>query len=98
MRLIYHPEAESELIEAARFYENRVQSLGAEFLVAIDHATDQICKSPDQWRVVGAGVRRYLMQRFPYALYYLIQSDQIQILTVKHHSRHPDGWRDRIPK
>ena len=28
MRLIYHPEAEAELIESARFYEQRVPSLG----------------------------------------------------------------------
>jgi hypothetical protein len=28
MRLIYHPDAESELIEAARYYEGRVATLG----------------------------------------------------------------------
>ena len=29
MRLIYHPDAEAELIEAARFYEQRIHGLGA---------------------------------------------------------------------
>ena len=33
MRLIYHPEAETELTEAARFYEERVPTLGAQFLI-----------------------------------------------------------------
>ena len=34
MTVIYHPEAEAELIEAARFYARRVDGLGAEFLAA----------------------------------------------------------------
>jgi hypothetical protein len=31
MSLIYHPEAENELLEAAQFYEGRVPTLGADF-------------------------------------------------------------------
>jgi len=38
MRLIHHPEAEAELIEAAQFYERRVPKLGAWFLNAADRA------------------------------------------------------------
>jgi hypothetical protein len=36
MRLIYHPDAESELIEAARYYEIRVATLGIQFLNEAD--------------------------------------------------------------
>jgi len=36
MRLIYHPDAEAELIEAAQFYEQRVPVLGVDFLDAAD--------------------------------------------------------------
>lgn len=36
MRLIYHPDAEAELIEAARFYEQRIHGLGARFLDSRD--------------------------------------------------------------
>lgn len=32
MRLIYHPDAESELIAAAQYYERRVATLGIQFL------------------------------------------------------------------
>ena len=34
MRLIYHPDAEAELIAAAQFYEQRVSTLGVQFLDA----------------------------------------------------------------
>jgi toxin ParE1/3/4 len=96
MRLIYHPDAEAELIEAARFYEKRVSTLGAQFLEATDQAIRVILDAPDRWRVIEANVRQYLMPRFPYAIYYRILPDHIRILAFKHHSRHPDYWCYRL--
>ena len=69
MRLIYHPDAEAELIQAARFYESRVSTLGSEFLDAADRAIAVIVEAPDRWSIIEADVRRYLMPRFPYAVY-----------------------------
>lgn len=97
MRLIYHPDAEVELIQAARFYESRVSTLGSEFLDAADRAIAVIVEAPDRWSIIEADVRRYLMPRFPYAVYYRVFPDHIRILAFKHHSRYPDYWRYRLP-
>ena len=96
MRLIYHPAAEAELTEAAQFYEQRVPTLGAQFLDAVDRAVSVIQIAPDRWAVIEADVRHYLLPRFPYANYYRVLPDHIRILAFKHHSRHPDYWRDRL--
>ena len=96
MRLIYHPAAEAELTEAAQFYERRVPTLGAQFLDAVDRAVSVIQAAPDRWAVIEADVRHYLLPRFPYAIYYRVLPDHIRILAFKHHSRHPDYWRDRL--
>jgi toxin ParE1/3/4 len=42
MRLIYHPEAEAELVDAAEYYEERLPGLGAEFLEAVDAGVDVV--------------------------------------------------------
>ena len=97
MRLIYHPEAEAELIAAAQFYENRVPALGAEFLEAIDAGAALILQDPRRWRVVEGDIRRYMLSRFPYAIYYRVLPDEVRVLAVKHHRRHPDYWRSRSP-
>jgi hypothetical protein len=68
MQLIYHPEAEAELIQAIQFYEGRVPRLGVQFLEAADRAISLIVEAPDRWRIVEADVRRYLMPCFPYAI------------------------------
>ena len=96
MRLIYHPDAEAELIEAAQFYERRVSTLGAQFLDAANRAVAVILEAPKRWSIIEEDVRHYLMPRFPYAIYYRILSDYIRILAFKHHSRHPDYWRYRL--
>jgi toxin ParE1/3/4 len=95
MRLIYHPEAEAELIEAARFYEKRVPVLGAQFLDLVDASLNEIKKAPDQWKVIESDARRYLMRRFPFAILLWLFPDHIRILPFKHHSRDPDYWRVR---
>ena len=95
MRVIHHPEATAELTEAGRFYEEKVAGLGAEFLDAVDDAVRMISASPTRWRTMEDDVRRYLMPRFPYAIYYRVLPDHVRILAFKHHSRHPAYWRHR---
>lgn len=96
MQLIYHPEAQAELIDAARFYEQQVNQLGSQFLDSVDLAITVIQQAPLRWAIIEADVRRYLIPRFPYSVYYRAFSDEIRILAIKHHSRHPDYWRDRL--
>ena len=96
MRLIYHFDAEAELIEAAQFYEVRVPTLGAQFLDAANQGIRIILDDPDRWRISEADVRRYLMPRFPYAIYYRVLPDHVRILAFKHHRRHPGYWRSRL--
>ena len=96
MRLIYHPDAETELIEAAQFYERRIPTLGAQFLEAANRAIHIIRDAPERWGIIEADVRHYLMPRFPYAIYYRVLPDQLRVLAFKHHSRHPDYWRYRL--
>lgn len=54
MRAVYHPEAEAELVDAARFYETRVATLGVQFLDAVDKSVGQYWKLPSANRLLMA--------------------------------------------
>ena len=95
MTVIYHREAEAELIQAAQYYESKVPGLGADFLDEIDAAVQRIQKDPDALPVVEDDIRRCPVKRFPYCLYYRVVIDVIRVLVAKHHSRHPDYWKGR---
>jgi toxin ParE1/3/4 len=96
MRIVYHPEAEAELIESARFYDRRIPGLGRRFLLEIDKSIERILANPTKWKVVEDDIRRFLMKKFPFSIYYRVEAEVIRILVFKHHSRHPDYWKHRI--
>lgn len=95
MQVTHHPEAGAELIEAARYYERNVQTLGTQFLDEVERTVAQILAAPNRWPIVETDIRRCLISRFPYAIYYRVLPDELRILAFKHHSRHPDYWRTR---
>jgi hypothetical protein len=51
--------------------------------------------NPESYPLVDAEVHRALLRRFPYAIYYTIETSHIQILGVLHCHQHPDSWRTR---
>ena len=59
MKVTYHPHAEAELIEAARYYESRVEGLGKRFLAESHQAVSLIREAPARSRILEADVRRY---------------------------------------
>jgi toxin ParE1/3/4 len=95
MKVVYHPEAESELVQAARFYESRVPGLGIRFLDEIDASITILSHSPETYRIVEGNLRKFTLRKFPFSLYYRIIPGGLRILAVKHASRNPDYWRHR---
>ena len=98
MRLIYHPDAEAELIQAARFYKSGVFTLGSEFLDAADRAIAVIVEASDRWSIIESRRMSAVIScpAFPTLFTYRVFPDHIRILAFKHHSRHPDYWRYRL--
>ena len=91
----FHPLAESELLEAARFYEARSAGLGHSFLAAVRYAIEQIQANPESTPVVRGSLRRKALPRFPYSLIYDVGLGQIRVLVVMHQRRRPSYWKGR---
>lgn len=52
MRLIYHPDAELELVGAAAFYKQQVPTLVAQFIDATERGINDIQEAPEGWMVL----------------------------------------------
>jgi plasmid stabilization system protein ParE len=55
-----------------------------------------ISQYPEAYREVDTGIRRALMQKFPYCVYYVVASNNITIFAILHARRVPDAWRQRF--
>ena len=93
--LVVRPLAAADLGEAFGWYEQRSVSLGVELLRAVDVCFDAIVASPLGYPVVYQRVRRILLRRFPYAIFYIAGDDRVDILACTHTRRHPRVWRRR---
>ncbi len=91
----FHPEAEAELLAAARYYEDQAEGLGVEFLDAVEATCDRVRDLPEIGHAFGARLRRLLVPRFPYAMIYQVDSEKIWIVAVANLYRIPGYWRSR---
>ena len=96
MTLVFHPQALNELIEAADFYEGRRAGLGTEFETVVQSAFIVIQENPLRWPLHRAGVRRYRLKRFPFAILYRPSAESLVVIAVMHLSRRPGYWTGRL--
>jgi plasmid stabilization system protein ParE len=87
--------AQADLDDAATWYESQQSGLGSRFLDAVDHVLNRVRETPLQFPSVSAGVRRALLQTFPYAVYFRDTEQAVVILAVLHLRRDPRVWRGR---
>jgi toxin ParE1/3/4 len=90
------PEAEQELREAAKWYEDRSPGLGAAFLQVVEVVLAAIPENPLRFPVVCQSVRRALLNRFPYGVFFRVRANQISVIAIMHLSRNPERWQRRL--
>ena len=95
------PEAMTEAVEAARWYQQRREDLGEAFLTELDAALKNIQAHPQRYpifqtkRRLGT-VRRCLMDRFPYLGGFQINGDLVRVAAVSHAARRQRYWHNRL--
>lgn len=90
------PLAVLDVEESAIWYEAQEIDLGLEFILEIDAAIDYAVEAPKHYEEIYFGVRRFLLKRFPYAVYFLFENNTIEIIAVLHQHQSPTTWQSRI--
>ena len=91
----FNAEALAEFISAGRYYNQQVSGLGDDFIDEVESGIRTILSNLTVWKILEDDVRRFLVLRFPYGIYYTVESDVVFIWAVKHLHRDPDYWQDR---
>ncbi|MBV9745665.1 MAG: type II toxin-antitoxin system RelE/ParE family toxin [Acidobacteriia bacterium] len=83
-------------MDAQNWYEREATGLGRRFRAAIDVLTERMSANPLQFPVVFKNVRRALLRRFPYSLFFVIDHDDtLLVIACFHASRDPSRWQSR---
>jgi plasmid stabilization system protein ParE len=94
VKLSLHPEVEADVAGAIAFYDSRTAGLGSDFLGEVLRTFERIESAPEAWPLVEGPVRRCLVDRFPYGVYYRV--DLAIVLAVMHGRRRPGAWKGRL--
>lgn len=91
----FHALAEAELQEASDYYGRTVPGLREAFLDEVERGYRLLVEFPEIGVLVRSGVRKLVVKRFPYSLFYTVHQETIRIVAVGHHNRRPFYWRQR---
>jgi plasmid stabilization system protein ParE len=93
--VIFTQAAREELIEAQDWYEGEATGLGRRFRQAINVVIDRMIDNLHQFPIVFKNVRRALLRRFPYTLFFVVEDDALIVIACFHASRDPSHWQRR---
>jgi plasmid stabilization system protein ParE len=93
--IIIRPEAEDDLAETYSWLEERKAGLGFDFLLCFEASLESIQKSPILYPEAYKGIRRRLVRRFPYGVFYVLSQRRIVIMGVLHVRRNPEILKKR---
>ncbi len=96
MQLSFSELARHELVEAKRYYNQQQSGLGAQFQYEVEIAAKRILANPLAWQFEHSPFRRFLLDRFPYKMLYIVENNLILVIAVAHQHRQPDYWVERI--
>ena len=91
----FHPDAQDELEAAQEWYAARAEGLGDAFAAELTRAVDLIAERPRAWPLFQGEIRKFVLRRFPFSVFYRVRESAIQVLAVAHAKRKPGYWRGR---
>jgi plasmid stabilization system protein ParE len=94
--VVYRLVARREIIDVARSYEIRRPRLGTSFLDEIERIERHVADAPGLYQVVDGDIRRAVLRRFPYGLFYLEETERVLVLACLDLRRDPQTIVDIV--
>ena len=95
LKVVFRRAARAEFDVAALRYDVQRPGLGAEFVSEIHRAIDLAATYPERFPMKHADIRRTPARRFPYSVFYRVESERIVVLAIFHARRDPTIWQIR---
>ena len=89
-------EAEVDFEKSYTYYYKDSPKVADTFFTEINLAFERIGQAPNISPIVRESIRRYVVKKFPFVIYYRIISEMIQVIAIFHSSRSPKIWNERI--
>jgi plasmid stabilization system protein ParE len=93
--VVFRSSAVADIEEAYVWYESHRRGLGLQFMAELRKIEASIAERPEMFDVIRGQVRRAILRRFPYGVFFVVRPEFISVVAVLHHARDPRNWRRR---
>jgi plasmid stabilization system protein ParE len=93
-KLIVRRRAEVQAFHARDWYESQLDGLGHRFVDELDRAIQKAHQNPQHYQVVHREIRRVLLRRFPYAVFFIAEPERVVVLAILHQYEDQAKWKD----
>ncbi len=90
-RLVAEPRVDLDVAATFEWYEQ--ERSGLEFLGDLRATYNRAADGPLKYQYLRSGIRRVVLRRFPYAVYFAVEGDVVVVLAVLHGGRDPAEWQ-----
>jgi len=84
------------MAEAQVWYETQQTGLGAEFRSEISRVFDRLAETPLIYQIVHRDIRRAIVRRFPYLIWYRVGAEMVIVLACTYGGRDPELVKARL--
>jgi plasmid stabilization system protein ParE len=89
-------EAEVDFDKSYEFYFEDSPKVADTFFRQINLDFENIMQNPKSFPIAHKDIRKYVVKKFPFVIYYRIVHAVIQVIAIFHTSRNPEIWNERI--
>ena len=90
--LVFRRRFKIDLTAGFDWCEEQRSGLGEYFLSAVQATLTSIELQPEMFVAVHGEVRRAIVSRFPFAIFYLVEPKRVVVLRLLHTARDPSLW------
>jgi len=94
--LLLSDEAYFDIIDAFLWYETIREGLGKDFELCLEAELNRILNNPKSFQIKYKKIRVAYVERFPFGIHYLLDTNTIKIIAVFHTGRDPENWDERL--
>lgn len=96
--VLFKRAARAEISNIAEYLEEQRPGFGRRFIDEIRRVEDLLRDNPAQYQQLHNGIRRAVLRRFPYGLFYVVEGDRVSVLACFHLHRGPRSYFDLIAR
>jgi plasmid stabilization system protein ParE len=94
-KLLFSTDALADLEQAAAWYGSKSGQIRISFLSNLDSLVERIQSFPSSAPIHRGKMRRALMNKFPYGVFYVPHENTLKVLAVMHLKKNPESLKSR---